>query len=229
MTLALISDVHGNLAALEAVLARIDALGIAQIWCLGDVGGYYPELDACADLLRAREIPCLMGNHDMYLATNTPCPRSNSANRCLDHQRQTARPDTLAWLKTLPKRAEAGGLSLVHSGWLDPIDEIFTPSEEYFARQTGTTFASGHTHVQYIWRGEQSLYCNPGSVGQPRDGDPRAAFAVWDGAAFQLHRINYDIARTEDAMIRAGFDAYFYQNLRIGSRIGGIIDKGPDA
>lgn len=229
MTLALISDIHGNLAALEAVLGRLDRLGVNDVLCLGDVGGYYPELDACADLLRARRIPCLMGNHDKYLATNTPCPRSDSANRCLDYQRRTARPDTLAWLGSLPHRCNLRGLSAVHAGWIDPIDEAFAPSDAYFVGMTEDAFASGHTHVQYVWRGKDDLYCNPGSVGQPRDGDPRAAFAIWESGAFHLHRIDYDIARTEEAMRNAGFDAYFYQNLRNGSRIGGKIDKPPHA
>ncbi|MBC2836290.1 metallophosphoesterase family protein [Paragemmobacter straminiformis] len=227
MTLALISDIHGNLAALEAVFGQLDRLGIGDVLCLGDVGGYYPELDACADLLRARRIPCLMGNHDNYLATNTPCPRSDSANRCLDYQRRTARPDTFAWLRSLPHRHDLKGLSAVHAGWIDPIDETFAPSDAYFAGMPGEAFASGHTHVQFVWRGKDALYCNPGSVGQPRDGDPRAAFAIWESGTFHLHRIDYDIDRTEEAMRKAGFDAYFFQNLRIGSRIGGKIDTPP--
>lgn len=227
MNVALISDIHGNLAALRAVLGQLDARRISHVRCLGDIGGYYPDLDACADLLRARKIPCLMGNHDKYLATDTPCPRSHSANRCLDYQRRTARPDTIEWLGTLEVQAETDGLSLVHAGWIDALDEAFSPSDLYFAQHSGHAFASGHTHVQYVWQGRHAIYCNPGSVGQPRDGDPRAAYALWDGSEFTLHRVSYDISLTEAAMQSAGFDDYFYKNLRLGARIGGKIDSPP--
>lgn len=227
MTLALISDIHGNLAALQAVLARLDAMAVKQVVCLGDTAGYYPDLDACADLLRARKIPSLRGNHDDYIAQGTPCPRSDSANRCLDYQRKVMRPDTLDWLRSLATEMQIGGVHLVHAGWVDPLDEYIIPDDAYFARLSGQVFASGHTHVQYIWHGKTALYCNPGSVGQPRDGDARAAFALWDGTGFSLHRVEYDISKTETAMEAAGFNPYFYQNLRLGSRIGGKIDSPP--
>lgn len=229
MTTALISDIHGNLAALQAVLARIDALGIARVLCLGDMGGYYPDVDAVCDLLRARAIPSLMGNHDWYLAGHVPCPRSDSANRCLDHQRATMRGDTLAWLQSLEPSAEWDGIRVAHGGWSDPLDEYVTPSEAYFGALDGRVFASGHSHVAQVWTGDGTgaavRYCNPGSVGQPRDGDWRAAFATWDGTEFTLHRVPYDVAATEAAMAAAGFDAYFYENLRLGARIGGRIDR----
>ena len=118
-------------------------------------------------------------------------------------------------------------LSLVHAGWNDPLDEYMIPTEEYFFEIEGHAFASGHSHVQYKWQGSRAIYCNPGSVGQPRDGDPRAAFATWDGMRFDLHRVSYDIGQTEKSMQAAGFSEYFYANLRIGSRIGGKIDKAP--
>lgn len=225
MTIALISDIHGNLAALEAVLAEIDARGIDRVLCLGDMGGYYAQVDAVCDLLRARAIPALMGNHDWYLAEGVPCPRSNSANRCLDHQRATMRADTLAWLQGLSPSAEWDGIQLVHGGWNDPLDEYLVPSRATFSALPGQVFASGHSHVALTWRDGALRYCNPGSVGQPRDGDWRAAFATWDGAEFTLHRVPYDVAATEAAMAAAGFDAYFYENLRLGARIGGRIDR----
>lgn len=225
--LAIISDIHGNLSALQAVIDRIDNMSIRRIMCLGDVAGYYPDLDACADILRNRGIVTLMGNHDHYIASGTACPRSDSANRCLDHQRRTMRSDTAEWLSSLPKKVQSDGLEMVHAGWNDWSDEYMTPSDEYFSKVGGHAFASGHTHVQYIWTGTKAIYCNPGSVGQPRDGDPRAAFATWNGTNFDLFRVPYDIDRTERSMQAAGFSEYFYANLRLGSRIGGQIDKAP--
>lgn len=223
--LALISDIHGNHAALKAVLADIDRQGIKQIVCLGDVGGYYCQVNECIATLRERKIFTLMGNHDGYLAFNTPCERSNSANRCLDYQRRVITDENLAWLAALEEQGQVGELRLIHGGWNDPLEEYLRPSAEYFAQHEGRYFASGHTHVPCIWQEGDKTYCNPGSVGQPRDGDPRAAYALWDGEAFTLCRVSYDIKATQDAMREAGFDPYFYENLAIGSRIGGKIDS----
>jgi predicted phosphodiesterase len=223
--IGIISDIHGNHVALQAVLARLDEMGASQIICLGDVGGYYSQINECCETLRSRDIFTLMGNHDFYLAQNENCPRSNSANRCLDYQRTVISADNLAWLSSLSSKADKHGISIVHGGWNDPVDEYVNPSTEYFSRLPGQYFASGHTHVPCVFSGGGKTYCNPGSVGQPRDGDPRAAFATWDGSTFSLFRTEYDIARTQQLMAAAGFDSYFYSNLAAGSQIGGRISK----
>jgi predicted phosphodiesterase len=227
MTIALIADIHGNLPALRAVLDDIDRGPARQIVFLGDVAGYYAQLDECVDLLRARGITGVRGNHDTYILHDIPCPRSDSANRCLDHQRARLRPETRQWLGSLALSATVDGVSVVHAGWQDPLDEYLTPSDAYFHDLPGRVFASAHTHVQYVWRGDRVLYCNPGSVGQPRDGNPDAAYALWDGQGFALRRVPYPIGLTEAAMQAAGFSDYFYRNLRAGSRIGGKIDSPP--
>lgn len=227
MKIALIADIHGNLPALRAVLDDIDRSAARQIVFLGDVAGYYPQLDECVDLLRARAITGVRGNHDTYILENIPCPRSDSANRCLDHQRARLRPETLQWLGTLALSATVAGVSMVHAGWHDPLDEYLIPTDDYFRALPGRAFASAHTHVQYVWQGASTVYCNPGSVGQPRDGNPDAAYALWDGEAFHLRRVPYPIDQTETAMKQAGFSDYFYRNLRAGSRIGGRIDTQP--
>ena len=126
----------------------------------------------------------------------------------------------LAWLKTLPTEADLHGVRMVHGGWNDPIDEYLKPSEAYFSAIPGRYFTSGHTHLPCIWTGVEKTYCNPGSVGQPRDGDPRAAFATWDGEQFALHRAEYEIKRVQEEMAAAGFDEYYYKNLSNGLRIG---------
>ena len=221
--IGIISDIHGNFPALEAVLARLDAMGVSGVVCLGDVAGYYSQVNECCDALRARGIHTLRGNHDHYLAAGVDCPRSNSANRCLEYQRGVVTPDNLAWLAGLSSRAALHGIDMVHGGWDDPLEEYVRPTREYFSRLPGRTFASGHTHVPVIFHGDGQVYCNPGAVGQPRDGDPRATYSTCDGAAIALHRIGYDIARTQAHMAAAGFDRYFYENLEAGSQIGGRI------
>jgi predicted phosphodiesterase len=223
--IGIISDIHGNHVALTTVLAELDALGVTEILCLGDIAGYYPQINECCDTLRERNVFSLMGNHDGYLVAGGGCPRSDSATRCLMYQHSVITPANLAWLATLPLHGRRHDIDLVHGGWRDPLEEYLKPSQTYFNALPGRYFASGHSHVQYLWSGEGKTYCNPGSVGQPRDGDPRAAYALWDGQTFSLHRVEYDVGATQRLMREAGFDSYFYDNLSIGSRIGGKIDR----
>jgi predicted phosphodiesterase len=223
--IALISDIHGNSPALVAVLAAIDRLSPKRILCLGDTAGYYSQINECCDLLRARGIFSLRGNHDDYLAGGSDCPRSTSANRCLDYQRKVISSENLEWLKSLKPRGVLEGLDIAHGGWNDPLDEYVLPSNDYFECREGSYFASGHSHVACVWRGKSKSYCNPGSVGQPRDGNWRAAFAIWDGSSFQLHRVEYDLEATCRSMREAGFDSYYFENLKSGARIGGRIDS----
>ncbi|MDD4910901.1 MAG: metallophosphoesterase family protein [Sideroxydans sp.] len=225
--IALISDIHGNYTALREVLARIDALGIDEIYCLGDTAGYYSEINECCDELRKRKIKSVMGNHDWYIASKGFCPRSNSANDCLQYQQQVITAENLAWLRSLPVYMDAGDLRMVHGGWGDPIDEYLNPRDDYFSRIEGTYFATGHTHRQVIAPFGDKVYCNPGSVGQPRDNDPRAAFATFDGGKFELHRVEYDISRVAGLMEKAGFSGYYTDCLKTGAKnLGWEAGKG---
>jgi predicted phosphodiesterase len=221
--LAIISDIHGNHAALVAVLGELDRMGVEKIICLGDVGGYYCQINECCETLQSRNIFSLMGNHDWYLTTGKRSPRSNSANACLDYQQRVITSGNLNWLASLPREADISGIKIVHGGWNDPIDEYLKPTKEYFAAIPGRYFASGHTHVPCLWSDGEKTYCNPGSVGQPRDGNPMAAFATWDSGSFFLHRTEYDIVSIQREMAAAGFAPYFYENLAGGTRIGGKI------
>ena len=216
--IALISDIHGNYTALRAVLAKIDSMGIDEVYCLGDVVGYYTEVNECCDELRRRNVKSVMGNHDWYMAANSFCSRSNSVNDCLKFQRQVISEENRAWICSLPVFLSAGDLSMVHGGWTDPIDEYLDPTEEYFSRIDGQYFASGHTHRQIICQFGEKVYCNPGSVGQPRDNDPRAAFATFDGSKFELYRVEYDINKVGKLMEKAGFTGYYYDCLKTGAK-----------
>jgi predicted phosphodiesterase len=218
MTTAFISDIHGNMAALEAVLGDIDRQGITRIVYAGDVAGYYTEINACCDALRSREIPTVMGNHDWYLGGDGHCLRSRSVNDCLAYQRSVVTPDNKAWLANLPLQVLADGVRVVHGGWADPLDEYLKPTAEYFAALDGQFFLSGHSHLPCIERFDRQVYCNPGSVGQPRDGDPRAAYALFDGQTFELRRVAYDVRSVFERMAAAGFNDYYYGSLATGAR-----------
>lgn len=193
-------------------------MGIKEIYCLGDIGGYYSEINQCCDELRRRNIKAIMGNHDWYIAGNGFCPRSKSANDCLKYQRFVITEENYNWIRSLPVFLNVGQLSLVHGGWGDPIDEYVEPTAEYFCSITGKYFASGHTHQQIVCDFGDKMYCNPGSVGQPRDNDPRSAFATFDGAKFRLHRVEYDFNAVGNLMEKAGFSGYYYHCLRSGAR-----------
>lgn len=218
MKMAFISDIHGNFEALKAVLSELDRLDVTHIYCAGDVVGYYTQINECCHELRERRIPCVMGNHDWYMAGGGFCPRSKSVNDCLEYQRGIIEAVHLEWLRTFPVQMKVGEIQMVHGGWADPIDEYVRPTAEYFERVLGKYFVSGHTHIQTLQRFGEKIYCNPGSVGQPRDGDPRAAFAVFENDKFSLHRVEYDMQKVFDLMRAAGFSDYYYGGLKTGAR-----------
>jgi putative phosphoesterase len=218
MKTAFISDIHGNYEALKAVLQHIDALEVDRIVCAGDIAGYYSQINACCDTLRQRNIPAVMGNHDWYLGQDGHCLRSRSVNDCLVYQRSVITPDNKAWLAQLPLQWRMDDIRVVHGGWSDPIDEYLKPTPEYFAPLSCRYFVSGHTHMPTICDYGDKIYCNPGSVGQPRDGDPRAAFAILEDDHFSLHRVNYDLQKVCDLMQAAGFNDYYYGGLFAGAR-----------
>ena len=218
MKIAFISDIHGNYEALKEVLLSIDREGIDRIFCAGDVVGYYSQVNECCAALRERGIPTVMGNHDWYMAGGGFCPRSRSVNDCLVYQRKVILDEHLDWIRSFPVQLRVGQVHMVHGGWSDPIDEYLEPSPDYFVQIPGTHFVSGHNHIQALHDFDGKLYCNPGSVGMPRDGDPRAAYATYDGQSFQLHRIEYDMEKVFRLMEAAGFNDYYYGGLKTGAR-----------
>lgn len=225
--IAVVSDIHGNLPALNAVLAKIDELGCDRIISLGDVTGYYAQPCECLDLLAERNAIQLLGNHDQYLVAGSGCPRSRLVSELLVHQAKVVTEQQVAFLAGLDSRYDEGNATFVHGGWQDPTDQyLYRVKPELFPAEFRFFFA-GHTHVQCrVDIGEGRLFCNPGSVGQPRDGDSRAAFAIFTGTDVELYRVEYDIDSTAQAMRDAGFEEErLWLNLYGGSQIGGRVDR----
>lgn len=216
--IAIISDIHGNYTALQGVLKKIDEMEISDIYCLGDIVGYYSQINECCEVLQKRDVKCIMGNHDWYMVAKSFCHRSNSVNDCLKYQKKIITEKNLNWLATFPLFRQFNDVSMVHGGWCNPIDEYLEPTEDYFSRIEGNYFISGHNHHQVIEKFGEKIYCNPGSVGQPRDNDSRAAFATFDGVKFTLHRVEYDIDKIGELMDKAGFNGYYYGCLKTGSK-----------
>ncbi len=224
--IAVLSDIHGNLPALKAVLAELDTLGCKRIISLGDVTGYYAEPGSCLDLLIERDAIQLLGNHDMYLVEGTGCPRSRMVSELLEHQRLAVTDAHIEYMSTLTSSYTEGDNSFVHGGWKNPLDQYMYKIKDELLPDGSKRYFSGHTHVQIVAEIGEKTYCNPGSVGQPRDGDPRAAFAILDGDQIILHRVEYDIDETVHAMKKAGFiEEKLWMNLFIGAQVGGRIDK----
>ncbi len=216
--IALVSDIHGNFEALRAVLNKIDELKIKEIYCLGDVVGYYSQVNECCEELRKRNVKCVMGNHDWYMSADSFCPRSKSANDCLEYQRKVITKENKDWISGFPFIRNEYGVSMIHGSWANPIDDYLEPTEEYFKNLKGKFFVSGHCHIQRIDDYGEKIYCNPGSVGQPRDNDSKAAFATFDGNNFTLYRVEYDIDKVGVLMEKAGFSGYYYECLYKGGR-----------
>jgi predicted phosphodiesterase len=221
---AVIADIHGNYPALAAVLAELDRAGISRIYCLGDLVGYYCEINEVIAALRERGAITILGNHDHALAhLGGEIPRSRSATEVLRRQLAYIDPDHLAWLGALPRTVElvhAGRSYLgIHGGLDDPMDEYIREiGPEYLERHAFAhdVLLAGQTHVPLHVQLGARAHANPGSVGQPRDGDPRASYLVLDGPELVFHRVAYDIAALVARMQERGFPDYLTRRLESG-------------
>lgn len=219
----IISDVHGNYFALEEVLGFLQSEGCDQVVCLGDICGYYSMVNECIELLRGEGVQCIKGNHDAYILGESSCDRSKSVMDCIAYQKQVIAPSNLDWVASLGDSLLFGDCMGVHGGLDDFIDEYVTDLDFLSAQKLYpdvNIFLTGHTHIQRVRCDSGLTWCNPGSVGQPRDHDPRAACATVEDGRITLHRIYYPIDKTASAMAEAGFSDYYYRNLYRGCRIG---------
>lgn len=211
--IAIISDVHGNFPALEAVLADISREGAERIYCLGDSVGYFCMVNEVLCTLRERHIPSILGNHDDALAfRDGQITRSRTATAILQRQLQLIADDNLEYLRRLPVTIEfeADGRRYwcVHGGLESAMDEYITSiSEEYFTRHrfAHDVLLAGQTHVPMITSVGRYVHCNPGAVGQPRDGDKRASYLLIDGQQLHIRRVSYDARVLISEMERLGF------------------------
>lgn len=230
MRYLVLSDIHSNLAALEAVLE--DAPSGLPIWCLGDIVGYGPNPNECIELLQRYEHVCVVGNHDWAVMGKVDVEDFNpDAKHSVQWTQDQLTSASLAYLEKLELRHTDGEFTLVHGSPRDPIWEyLFRPGSarlSYDSLETKHALV-GHTHVPckftlYEQGGRQRcemrrltekvaqplnpgrLILNPGSVGQPRDGDVRASYALLDvdGLTFEYHRVYYDVQRTQELMKEA--------------------------
>ena len=220
--IAVISDIHGNYPALRAVIEDIRRYEVSSIISLGDIAGYYCFINECIDLCRENRIINILGNHDEYLVSKTGCPRSYSANVCLQYQLSVISNENYLWLKESIPFYDDEEYSFRHGGWKDPLDEyLYDFSFDCVEGLKQHIFASGHTHKQMLIETTGKTYFNPGSVGQPRDYDSRAAFAlINDDGTVELKRCEYPIEETIYCMRMHGFEDRISDCLRYGAKIG---------
>jgi putative phosphoesterase len=215
MQLAVVSDIHSNKVALDAVLD--DLPPVDGIVCAGDVVGYNPWPAACLDVVRDRAVPTVMGNHDRAVATGTAFRFNSMAGAGVEHAREQLDDDAVAWLRDLPdaRTVVDGRVKLVHGHPDDP--DRYTYPEEFAPSMLDDedVLVLGHTHVQGHEVFDEGIVLNPGSVGQPRDGDPRAAYALLDldDLSVEERRVAYDIDTVAAAVSDAGLPE------RIGTRL----------
>jgi diadenosine tetraphosphatase ApaH/serine/threonine PP2A family protein phosphatase len=221
---AVISDIHANLYALEAVLSAIDAEPPDELWCLGDLVGYGPRPNECCQVVRERADLCLIGNHDLValgsaeVAIEEFNPEAAAAARWTQ---ESLNGEARAFLESLEPATQRANVELYHGSPRDPIWEYVLSAEaaaQALALTTAPLVLVGHSHIPLkiaLARGELSgglapdgteialdearWLLNPGSVGQPRDGDPRAAFLALDleRRAAVFRRVTYPVERTQ--------------------------------
>ncbi|MGB7587313.1 MAG: metallophosphoesterase family protein [Solirubrobacterales bacterium] len=244
MRVAVITDIHANLPALEAVLEAAASTGVGETWCLGDVVGYGADPDACAELVRERCALCLVGNHDLaVLGALDVTAFSESAADAVIWTRKNVSEGTLEFLRDLEPAGQRDGIGLFHASPRDPVWEYVLSGDDAAACldiQPERIALIGHSHRAIFFmrpdgdrhglRGAQagdgtlldldsgSWLINPGSVGQPRDGDPRAAWLELDTdeQTARFHRVSYDIGRAAGSIATAGLPTRLADRLYVG-------------
>lgn len=223
MRVALLSDIHANEPALRAVLSDLSEDSVDLVVCVGDIVGYGPDPKACVSLIRDYADHCVAGNHDRE--ANTPARYSGhpTAGPGLKHTYEELGNDDLSWLDDLPERRQlsAHSMTIAHSH-PDPAhtDQYVYPDEFSTVGATvdSALLAMGHTHVQGADTVDETLVVNPGSVGQPRDGEPGAAYAVVDmeEQTADLRRVEYDIEAVRERVRAAGLPDETWERLADG-------------
>jgi len=244
MRYALIADIHANVTAFTAVLDDIKRKGgVEEIWCLGDVVGYGPDPHQCLELLRQYKHVCVAGNHDWAAIGKLDTSNFNPDAAAACHwTAQQLTPEDVKYLESLPLVIQKGDFTLVHGSPREPIWEYLlstSSAKENFAYFQSPFCLVGHSHVPLVFKygddddaclfssfspyaglilGRSRLIVNPGGVGQPRDGDPRASYAIYDSERkmIRLYRVPYDIDATQVRMVRHNLPMRLVVRLNYG-------------
>lgn len=241
-----ISDIHANEPALAAVLQAASKFDVDQYICLGDIVGYGPHPHECIEMVgNLPEILFVRGNHDDSIGSGIPEDGSNRvAREAATWTRAQLNPEELQWLANLPLEHVFDQWMIVHGSPQDPhrfygyvYEMTYKSNLQVMAERGLNVVFHGHNHIQFIYQRngtdqylkhapeksrlfqpDQRMLINPGSVGQPRDGDPRAAFAIWDQTdnVVHFHRVEYPVARTMQAILATDLPEMLASRLDVG-------------
>jgi predicted phosphodiesterase len=239
MKYAIIADIHANLEAFQVVLQDIEKQKCTNVACLGDVVGYNANPKECLDTVRAMNIPCVKGNHDEFCSSDTPMEGfSPNAAEAGNWTRGKLSEDDRKWLRELKFLRLVSNFTIVHATldapqrWGYVFDKLAAAAS--FTYQNTPVCFFGHTHVPVAFirdsvvRGGtyskfrvepgRKYFVNVGAVGQPRDGNPKAAYVVYDmdEGSIELRRLEYDIASAQKKIIEAGLPARLAERLAMG-------------
>jgi diadenosine tetraphosphatase ApaH/serine/threonine PP2A family protein phosphatase len=231
MRTLIVSDIHANVTALQAVLE--DAAPFERVWCLGDIVGYGPDPNKCIEIIRSLpELQCVKGNHDAAILGEIDVLAFNfEARESLEWLESRLKPENKDWLSRLPEKITLDDFTITHGSPRNPIWEYImdlrTARENMSAFET-TYCLAGHTHIPCVFKmdgdkpNSTNLYLvppdepfmldrkciiNPGSVGQPRDHNPLSSYLVYDDEAelpWVYHRVAYDIEQVQMRILSAG-------------------------
>ena len=240
MRIGVLSDIHSNLAALLAVLE--DMGPVDAVWCLGDFVGYGPSPNECIEILRERGAQAIAGNHDLAAIGRISCEDFNGdAAFAAQWTARALTPESRGYLESLEPIREVDGVTLAHGSPREPVWEYMLSAGTAlagFATLSTQLCLVGHTHIPSLFEqrdnGELEVshmpggatrqapslkrIANPGSVGQPRDQDPRAAYVIYDtdGEELAWRRVQYDIPRVQAHMRDVGLPRFLIERLAYG-------------
>jgi len=238
--IAVLGDIHANLDAFEAVLADCREQGATEYLCTGDIVGYNARPHECLEMVRGLGCPVVMGNHDHYVSSNQNLSDFNPhAAAVIQWTRGQLSEEELSYLNSLPFVATKMGVTLVHATMDSPeaFGYVFDhlQAEAHFTHQVTPLCFHGHTHCPMIYEKQigavyridaqdfslpigRKYFINVGSVGQPRDGDPRAAYALYDPKArkIRFRRVEYDIEAAQAKIREAGLPERLAERLAVG-------------
>jgi predicted phosphodiesterase len=239
MRSAIFGDIHANLEAFEVVLADAKEQGCESFICLGDVVGYNANPRECLEIVQSLGCPVVKGNHDCYASSDESLVTFNPlAEMAIQWTRDQLNPEEKRWLSELPLIVHLRGFTVVHASLDEPGEWNYVLNQldaaASFSRQSTELCFFGHTHTPRAYIKDSSIvglpfdrlvpepgkkyFVNPGSVGQPRDGDWRAAYVVFDEETrtINLRRLRYDLLKTQRKIVAAGLPPKLAERLALG-------------
>lgn len=219
MEYVFISDVHGNLPALEKVLGEAGGL---EVFCAGDLVGYNPWPNEVIELMKSMNVKCVLGNHDYAAVTGDASDFNFVAVEALGWTRKKLTAENMSYLKSIPKTLSTLDFFMVHGSPRDPLYEYVYPENPYLEGIVNEVLQDvvvlGHTHFPFVRKAGGKIVFNPGSVGQPRDGNPKASYAVFNTETREvvIRRVEYPISEVAGMIEAVGLPSKLAQRLYFG-------------